>query len=153
LADRLLLTIGGCAANVAVDLVKLGVNAAVVGRVGDDSFGRIVADMLRERQVDVFAVQVKPNGDTSPTPIVNVAGEDRRFIHTFGANADFRASDIPADRLARCRVLYMGGYLLMGGVQQEELAAVFAAARRAGVKTVLDVVTPGPGDYLSRLDK
>jgi hypothetical protein len=39
LADQLLLTIGGCAANVAVDLVKLGVNAAVVGRVGGDVFG------------------------------------------------------------------------------------------------------------------
>jgi sugar/nucleoside kinase (ribokinase family) len=153
LADRLLLTIGGCAANVAVDLVKLGVQAAVVGRVGDDVFGRVVADMLRERHVDVSAVQVTPNGDTSQTLIVNVAGEDRRFIHTFGANADFRARDIPADRLARCRALYLGGYLLMGGVQQVELAAVFAAARRAGVKTVLDVVTPGPGDYLSRLDK
>src|SRR5438094_764950 len=33
LADRLLLTIGGCAANVAVDLVKLGVRATVLGVV------------------------------------------------------------------------------------------------------------------------
>jgi sugar/nucleoside kinase (ribokinase family) len=51
LADELLLTIGGCAANVAVDLVKLGVTAGVVGCVGDDVFGRVVADMLRERGV------------------------------------------------------------------------------------------------------
>ena len=28
---------------------------------------------------------------------------------------------------------------------------MFAAARRGGAKTVLDVVTPGPADYLSRL--
>ena len=34
LADQLLLTIGGCAANVAVDLVKLGVSAGVAGCVG-----------------------------------------------------------------------------------------------------------------------
>src|SRR5215208_4015443 len=47
LADQLLLTIGGCAANVAVDLVKLGVRARVVGRVGDDVFGRVVGEMLR----------------------------------------------------------------------------------------------------------
>src|SRR5579862_8885128 len=57
LADQLLLTIGGCAANVAVDLGKLGVNAAVVGRVGSDVFGRVVADMLRERGVDVSLMQ------------------------------------------------------------------------------------------------
>ena len=30
---------------------------------------------------------------------------------------------------------------------------MFAAARQAGAKTVLDVVTPGPADYLSRLDR
>jgi sugar/nucleoside kinase (ribokinase family) len=153
LADQLLLTIGGCAANVAVDLVKLGVSAAVVGRVGGDVFGRVVADMLAERQVDVSALQVTPDMDTSQTLIVNVAGEDRRFIHTFGANGAFRAADIPLERVAQCRVLYLGGYLLMGSVLQEELVAVFAAARRAGAKTVLDVVTPGPSTYLPQLEK
>ena len=122
LADQLLLTIGGCAANVAVDLVKLGVTAAVVGRVGDDVFGRVVADMLRERRVDVSALQTTPGVDTSQTLIVNVAGQDRRFIHTFGANAAFRAADIPPERAAHCRVLYLGGYLLMGEVRPDELA-------------------------------
>jgi sugar/nucleoside kinase (ribokinase family) len=151
LADQLLLTIGGCAANVAVDLVRLGAAAAVCGRVGADVFGRVTADMLRERRVDVSAVQTTPGVDTSQTLIVNVAGQDRRFIHTFGANAAFRAADIPADRAAACRVLYLGGYLLMNGVKPDELRAVFAAARRAGAKAVLDVVTPGPGDYLPRL--
>jgi sugar/nucleoside kinase (ribokinase family) len=153
LADQLLLTIGGCAANVAVDLVKLGVSAAVVGRVGDDVFGRVVADMLRERRVDVSSLLVTPGMETSQTLIVNVAGQDRRFIHTFGANGAFRAADVPADRIARCKVLYLGGYLLMQEVRQDDLAAVFTAARRAGVKTVLDVVTPGKGDYLPRLER
>jgi sugar/nucleoside kinase (ribokinase family) len=155
LTDQLLLTIGGCAANVAVDLVQLGVPAAVVGRVGEDVFGRIVADMLRERQVDVSSMIATPGQDTSQTMIVNVVGQDRRFIHTFGANAGFRAADIPADRVVCCRVLYLGGYLLMEGMKQEELASVFAAARKAGARTVLDVVTPGPGaeGYLARLEK
>jgi sugar/nucleoside kinase (ribokinase family) len=152
LAEQLLLTIGGCAANVAVDLVKLGVPAAVVGRVGDDAFGRVVAEMLRDCRVDVDGLRVTPGMATSQTLIVNVAGQDRRFIHTFGANGRFRASDIPMERLAGCRVLYLGGYLLMPEVAAEELAAVFAAARQGGAKTVLDVVTPGPGNYLPRLE-
>jgi sugar/nucleoside kinase (ribokinase family) len=151
LAERILLTIGGCAANVAVDLARLGVAAAVVGRVGGDVFGRVVADLLRDAGVDVTALQVTPGADTSQTLIVNVAGQDRRFIHTFGANAEFRPADVPAERLARCRVLYVGGYLVMPRVGTDELAAVFAAARRAGARTVLDVVTPGPGEYLPRL--
>jgi sugar/nucleoside kinase (ribokinase family) len=152
LADQLVLTIGGCAANVAVDLVKQGVRAAVVGRVGGDVFGRVVADMLRDAHVDVSALLVSPGVDTSQTLIVNVAGQDRRFIHTFGANGLFRAADIPLERATRCRVLYLGGYLLMEQVIPDELRKVFAAARQAGAKTVLDVVTPGPAEYLSRLE-
>src|SRR5437588_2327118 len=153
MAERLLLTIGGCAANAAVDLVKMGVRAAIVGRVGGDSFGRLVADMLREHGIDVSAVTISPAADTSQTLIVNVVGQDRRFIHTFGANADFSAADIPLDRVLRSRVLYLGGYLVMPNIRQAELVETFAAARKAGVRTVLDVVTPGPADYLSRLEK
>jgi sugar/nucleoside kinase (ribokinase family) len=152
-ADRLLLTIGGCAANVAVDLKKMRVNAAVVGRVGGDIFGRIVRDLLRDEGIDVSAIAVSPEAETSQTLIVNVVGQDRRFIHTFGANAEFRAADLPIDLLKKCRVLYLGGYLVMPAVKQDELARVFAAARQAGVQTVLDVVTPGPGKYLDELEQ
>jgi sugar/nucleoside kinase (ribokinase family) len=153
MADRLILTIGGCAANAAVDLSKMGVRSAVVGRVGDDIFGRVVADMLRERGVDFSAASVSPGADTSQTLIVNVAGQDRRFIHTFGANAEFSAADIPYELATHCRVLYLGGYLLMPKIRSDELISVFEAARKAGVKTVLDVATPGPAEYLSRLEK
>src|SRR5258706_13527696 len=94
MADRLLLTLGGCAANTAVDLDKMGVNSAVAGRVGADLFGRIVADMLAEAKVTTAALKAVPDQDTSQTRIVNVAGQDRRYIHTFGANAGFHAADI-----------------------------------------------------------
>src|SRR5438270_8700233 len=77
MADKLILTIGGCAANAAVDLVKMGVPTAVVGRVGSDMFGRIVSEMLRENGVDVSSVAVSTRSDTSQTLIVNVAGQDR----------------------------------------------------------------------------
>jgi sugar/nucleoside kinase (ribokinase family) len=151
MAERMLLTIGGCAANAAVDLVKMGVRAAIAGRVGGDVFGRVVADLLRDHGVEIAGIKVTPTADTSQTLIVNVAGEDRRFIHTFGANGEFSAADIPLQVVRRCRVLYLGGYLLMPQIRQDELAAVFAAARKAGVKTVLDVVTPGKANYLAQL--
>jgi sugar/nucleoside kinase (ribokinase family) len=152
LADQLVLTIGGCAANVAVDLVKLGVQAGVVGCVGDDVFGRIVADMLRESAVDVSGLRTRPGLSTSQTLIVNVAGQDRRFIHTFGANAAFTAADIPVEAPG-CKVLYLGGYFLMEHVRPRELASAFAMAREKGLRTVLDVVTPGPAHYLPRLSE
>ena len=153
MAEGMLLTIGGCAANAAVDLAKMGVRAAVVGRVGKDAFGRIVTDFLREAKVDTANIRVSAQADTSQTLIVNVQGQDRRFIHTFGANAEFSAGDIPLPLLDACKVLYVGGYLLMPGLQDEELIPVFQAARAKGVKTVVDVAIPKPGAYLPCLRK
>ncbi len=151
-AERMLLTIGGCAANAAVDLVKMGVRTRIIGRVGEDIFGRVVADLLRERGVDVAGLKVSGSADTSQTLIVNVEHQDRRFIHTFGANGEFCAADIPLAEVACCKILYVGGLFLMPGLRAEELAPVFAAARQAGATTVLDVVTPGMADYLARLE-
>jgi sugar/nucleoside kinase (ribokinase family) len=153
MADQMILTIGGCAANAAVDMAKMGIRPIVAGRVGDDAFGRIVKAMLEEHRIDTSALRVTPGQATSQTMIVNVVGQDRRFIHIFGANASFTAADIPLDLARRCRVLYVGGYLIMPELKQEDLAPVFAAARQAGAKVVLDVATPGKADYLSRLDK
>jgi sugar/nucleoside kinase (ribokinase family) len=153
MADGMLLTIGGCAANAAVDLAKMQVRVGVLGRVGTDVFGRVVTEMLREANVDVSHIQASPGADTSQTLIVNVQGQDRRFIHTFGANRDFRAADIPLGLLDRIKVLYLGGYLLMPGMTQDELVPVFQAARAKGVKTVLDIAVPAKGEWLSRFDR
>ena len=97
--------------------------------IAGDLFGKIVRDLLRGEGIDDSAVAVSPDAETSQTLIVNVVGQDRRFIHTFGANARFHAADIPADRAAACKVLYLGGYLIMDRVTQDELIPVFAAAR------------------------
>lgn len=153
MADGMLLTIGGCAANAAVDLAKMGVRAAICGRVGRDVFGRVVADMLRDAGVDTAAVQTSTEADTSQTLIVNVQGQDRRFIHTFGANREFTPADIPGDYLAGCKVLYVGGYLVMPGLRQEALVPVFRSARERGIRVVLDIVVPRPGEYVSQLDQ
>ena len=59
----------------------------VVGCVGRDYFGRFIIDTLGDAGVDVRDVLQLRGVETSGTIILNVAGEDRRFIHTLGANA------------------------------------------------------------------
>jgi sugar/nucleoside kinase (ribokinase family) len=153
MTDQMILTIGGCASNAAVDLAKMGVPPMILGRVGDDAFGRIVRALLEDYRIDTSGLRVSKDRPTSQTMIVNVVGQDRRFIHSFGANAEFTAADIPLELVRRCRVLYIGGYLVMPGLTQDELIPVCAEARRAGAKVLLDVATPGPADYLSKLDR
>ena len=152
LAERLPLSIGGCASNAAVDLARLGVKVGVVGCVGNDIFGRFVAETLQAAGVDVRDIRTVQGVETSGTLIINVQGEDRRFVHTRGANAHLRVADIPLDRLREAKVLYVGGYLLMTALDPHELAALFRAARELGVKTMLDIVLPGPGDHWPLLE-
>jgi sugar/nucleoside kinase (ribokinase family) len=148
---RLPLSIGGCAANVAIDLARLQVPVGVVGCVGRDPFGRFISDTLAAAKVDTSAIRTLDDAETSTTLILNVQGEDRRFIHAPAANARLRAEDIPRDRVCSAKVLYVGGYLLMPALEGEPLAAMFREARLAGVKTVLDIVHPGPGDHWDKL--
>jgi sugar/nucleoside kinase (ribokinase family) len=152
LSARLPLATGGCAANVGIDLAKLGVSVGVAGCVGQDAFGRYMIDELAAGGVDVSNVRQLAEAETSGTLIINVRGEDRRFVHCVGANALVQVSDIPRDRMRASKVLYVGGYLLMPGLEGEPLAALFREARAAGVKTVLDIVLPGPGDHLPKLE-
>ena len=150
-SEDLVLNIGGLAANVAVVLAKLGVGARICGRVGDDVFGRFVAETLRGAGVDTGGLVVDPERATSQTLIVNVKGEDRRFIHCFGANAGLAPKDLDAAIGPGARVLYVGGYLILPMLDPEALAERFADARSRGITTVLDVACPGPADYLGRL--
>lgn len=149
--DELVLNIGGGAANTAVDLARLGVTARICARVGDDIFGRFATETLRAHKVDTTALKIDPRLATSQTLIVNVRGQDRRFIHCIGANSDFVAADLDAVLEAPPRVLHIGYFLILPRLDASELADRFALARRAGTLTVLDVATPGPGNYLAPL--
>jgi sugar/nucleoside kinase (ribokinase family) len=149
--DNLVLNIGGGAANTAVDLARLGIPAAICARVGDDIFGRFATELLRSRGVDCSALTTDPTQPTSQTLIVNVRGQDRRFIHAGGANRGFVAEDLDAVLALTPRVLHIGYFLILPNLHAEALAERFRRARAAATVTLLDVATPGPGDYLDRL--
>jgi sugar/nucleoside kinase (ribokinase family) len=149
--DELVLNIGGGAANTAVDLARLGVTAAVRARIGNDIFGRFATETLRAHQVETSSLMIDERLPTSQTLVVNVRGEDRRFIHCVGANAGFVAADLDAVLENAPRVLHIGYFLILPRLNASELAARFARARAAGTVTLLDVATPGPGHYLEPL--
>lgn len=153
LTDQLLLTIGGCASNAGMDMARVGIDVSVCGCVGDDAFGQFIIDTLDGARARTNLIRKLPGVGTAATLIVNVKGEDRRFIHSLGANAKMTVADIPWDEVKRSKVLYVGGYLLMTALDQLELAEMFCQARAAGITTVLDVVLPGPGDHWSKVEK
>ena len=152
MAPGLRLAIGGCASNVAVDLSRLGLKVAVVGRVGGDIFGRFVHQTLEEQGVDTSHLVETPGYETSGTLVINVEGEDRRFIHAFGANAAFNGEELDEELISAAPVLYLGGYLLMPNLAPESVARLFCTAQERGVTTVLDVAIPDPHDAWAKVE-
>lgn len=140
--EAMYLLTGGCAANVGVNVARQGVGVAVVGRVGDDIWGRFVREDLERLGVDTRWIATSPTRQTSQTMILLCKGQDRRFVHSFGANGELCAEDIPAELLERAKVMYVGGYLVLPGLLPESLAGLFARCRERGIRTVLDVVIP-----------
>ena len=146
--ERVEFTIGGCAANVAVDMVRLGLRVGVSGRVGNDVFGREVRDRLLASSVDCAGLVLSETAPTSSTFVLNVKGEDRRFIHCVGANAEYDGRQLTAAEIAAAKVLYVGGFGLLEAMTPERVVRMFRLAREAGVTTILDVVLPDSGDHL-----
>jgi len=145
--------IGGCAANVAMDLAKIGRRAAVVGLVGADLPGRFVRGELAAGGVDTTYVVETPAAQTSATLVINVRGEDRRFIHTFGANAEFDGRVVTPALVRQSCILYVGGFFLMPRMTAERVVELFRCARESHVPTVLDVVIPDPRTCREQLEK
>jgi sugar/nucleoside kinase (ribokinase family) len=141
--DRFLLSAGGCATNTAACLRRLGRSVKVVGKVGKDLFGDFVLEDLERLGIDASHAKRSQTHATSATFIINVQGEDRRYIHYIGANADFSLADVDCSVLDGSGALYVGGYLAMPRFSPDDLAQLFRDAKKRSLTTVLDVVNPG----------
>lgn len=142
-----LFSAGGGASNTAFALRRLGLDVSVVGCVGDDMFGDAVENDLRRQGIDTSGVRRVPGAGTSKTVIVPVEGEDRRYIHTFGANRELCASDLATLAFAGADALHIGGFLLLPGLDAPSLAERLSAAQERGLQVVLDVTVPGDAPF------
>ncbi len=148
--DSLPVKAGGCAANVAIDLVRQGFSVDVVGCLGSDPSAGVLLSSLEGSGVGCSRIVYSNELPTSKTVILLVAGQDRRYIHSFGANAAFTVSHIDRDWVKRLKVFYLGGLFLMPAFRMDELLDLLTFCRAQGVTTVVDVVIPQntalPGD-------
>ena len=140
--DNMLPGAGGCAANVAIDLTRQEISVDIVGCLGRDASARIVVEGLEAQGVGCRQVVYIADQPTSQTVILIVEGQDRRYIHTFGANRAFTVGHIGCDWVAGLKVFYLGGLLLLPSFRTDEFRELLAFCRAQGVVTVVDVVTP-----------
>jgi sugar/nucleoside kinase (ribokinase family) len=133
---------GGCAANVAIDLRKQNLSVDLVGCLGRDAAGELLVKELQAAQVNCDQLVFTAEYPTSETVILLVKGEDRRYLHAFGANRAFAVKHIDPNWLAELDVFYLGGLFAMPGIGADSLLPLLVFCREQKVLTIVDVVLP-----------
>jgi sugar/nucleoside kinase (ribokinase family) len=150
------LSTGGAVTNTGLALHRLGVDVRLIGKVGDDLFGRAVIGALERQGAGLAAdLIVAPSEATSYTVVINPPGVDRSFMHCPGANETFCAHDVGDHVLREARMFHFGYPPLMPrmyAADGAELAGLFARVREAGAATCLDMCVPDPASEAGRVD-
>jgi sugar/nucleoside kinase (ribokinase family) len=104
------LSTGGAVANTGLALHRLGVSVRLMGKVGDDLFGRAVLDALCGHDPRLADGMMVAGGEaTSYSIVISPPGVDRSFLHCPGANDRFSSDDLRYD-LLRSALLFHFGY-------------------------------------------
>jgi sugar/nucleoside kinase (ribokinase family) len=136
---------GGPVSNTGLALHHLGVPTQLVAKIGDDSFGQRVLELVDPALTHGIAISHEEN--TSYSLIISAPGIDRIFLHFPGANDTFCADDINYELVADAHLFHFGYPPIMRRMYEEggaALTAVFQQAKATGVTTSLDMALPDP---------
>jgi sugar/nucleoside kinase (ribokinase family) len=148
------LSTGGAVSNTGLALKRLGLKVALMGKVGDDFFGRAVLDKLRPYGAEQ-GMSIVPGEDTSYTIVIAPPGIDRVFLHNPGSNDTFGPEDVNFDIIRRARLFHFGYPPLMRRMLEndgEELVEILRKVKENGVTTSLDMSLPDPSSASGRVD-
>ena len=149
LIEDLRLVAGGCAANTAGVLAKLGVNVSVVGMVGKDAMGDAVLADLAAVGVDTTRVLRSLDTPTSAVIVIVDSLGERSFMYRAGGNEKLTNEHIPDSAFSAVNWVHVGGAMKLA---QLDLSTFLRRARQAGCMTSLDTDWDVSGHWMSHLD-
>ena len=138
-SPEITLHIGGCAANSATGLARLGREVHLCGTVGSDPFGHFLTGALKEEGVLLDHFQVREGQRTGCTFVINTEGEDRRFISDTGANDSDWPEHVSNDFLDGAAVISVHAHGLADRPRVNELVHWFEKAQVGGTRVILDI--------------
>jgi len=133
---------GGKGANQACAVGRLGGRGKMVGRVGQDIFGRQLKSNLESAGVDTRGVLLTEHESTGVALILVEAGGQNQIVVVSGANGALRPQDIQASS-----ELFGDGFLLMQ--LESPLETVEAAASLGRATSMVTILDPAPARPLA----
>jgi len=150
---------GGAPANLAAACTRLGLNAALVGKVGDDPMGAVALEALRTCGVDTSFMQVDATVCTTLALASLIEGTDSyaySFVRKPGADQMLRPGELPAEAIRAARVLHVGSLSLTHEPARSATLEAVRLAREAGALVSYDPnhrphAWDSPGDALEQM--
>lgn len=138
---------GGKGANQAVEAARVGARVTMVGKVGDDAFGRDLVGACEESGIDCSGVMVDPENPSSVGNVQLQVGEDgsteNRIIVVPGANMTITPEEIA---FLETEIGQFDMVLLQLEIPMEINELVAEYASRKGVPVMLNTA---PSDHIA----
>ena len=145
---------GGSVANTGLAMQFLGANVSLMGKIGRDSFGEMVLNILKRYDAQDGMI-ISDEESTSYSVVLAIPGIDRIFLHNPGANNTFCAADISEDALKEAAMFHFGYPPLMSSMYEKEgtqLLEMMKRIKAAGVATSLDLAAVDADSEAGRAD-
>ena len=131
---------GGAPCNVLAMLRKLDKRCAFLGKVGQDGFGRQLAQVVEECGIDTHGLRFDPEVHTTLAIVQTLPGGDRdfSFYRKPGADLNLSAGELDEELLKNCRIFHFGTLSLTGEPCRSATQKAVELAKQAGAVISFD---------------
>ena len=132
---------GGAPANVAVAAARLGADSGFIGKVGDDTFGHYLENVLKNEGVDTQGMRFDLEARTTLVFIAmpDVHSAEFVFYRNPGADMLLHPGELPVSLLQSTSWLHLGSLSLIDEPIHSAAVRAIEIARQAGALISFDV--------------
>lgn len=136
---------GGPVTNAGVSIRRLGVKTELIGKIGNDDFGKQILRWYEEHEGHFKGIKMVEGESTSYTIAICIPDIDRFYLHHCGANDTFGYDDMDFDLVERSKLMLFGYPPWMKKLYENtgaQLTKILKKTKEFGTTTALDLSIP-----------
>ncbi len=132
---------GGAPANVIISVSRNGLDAGFIGKLGDDDFGRLLADTLKKDNVKLLCPKLTDEAVTTLAFVTLTEGGERSFTFVRKPGADLLLSeaDVRLEDIKNTKILNAGSVGMSGNPSADAIVYAMKTAHELGKIVVFDI--------------
>jgi sugar/nucleoside kinase (ribokinase family) len=126
---------GGSAANTAIGIASFGGKVKFIGKLKDDSLGKIFYDTIIKENISFICDKASKGAETGQSYILISKHDKERTMCTYlGAASNLSQEDIDESKIIDCKMLFIEGYLWDSTKPREAAMKALDIAKKNDVK-------------------